>query len=117
MPDDVPPTPADELDVLHAVSARIRAAQPTDPLEVERVLEAGFAAMMALEAELSRRRRAGARAVEPGTRPVEEIQTRISELRDALTELRTLAVPPGESRVGYGFVLPDQRGQAQSHRN
>ena len=70
-------------------------------------MEAGFGALIGLEAELSRVQRAGY-AAEPDARAaaVAELRASITELRDALTDLRTLAVPPGTARVGYGFVLP-----------
>lgn len=116
MADDVPPRPPDELDLLHRMSSRIRAAQPTDQHEVEQALEIGFAAMIGMEAELSRLLRGGSEDIAPGT--LDELQRRIAALRDALSELRTLSSPAGESRVGYGFVLPDPRHHgAHAHRH
>ncbi|HEX3976147.1 MAG TPA: hypothetical protein VHW96_07760 [Solirubrobacteraceae bacterium] len=117
MSDDVAHPRADELDLLLSMSTRIRAAQRMDPQEIERALEAGFAALIGLEAELSRVL-ANAR-VNPDAHAaaISELKARIETLRDALTDLRTLAVPPGEARIGYGFVLPDQHGRAHAHRN
>jgi hypothetical protein len=103
---DVTPPRLAELDALRAASDRIRSGKPTDPAEIERTLEAGFAAMIALEAELSRLRPRATPRDEPFTDRVNDLRTRIAELSDALNELRTLAVRPGESRVGFGFVLP-----------
>ena len=114
MADGVVP-PLDDLDVLRATAARIKASRPTDPRSIECALEAGFATMISLEAELSRLRRNGL-AAEPGAPSPEQIAVWIGELREALIELRELAVAPGESRVGYGFVLPDRR-HAHAHRN
>lgn len=117
MSDDLGHPRTAELDVLLSMSTRIRASQRTDPHEVERALEAGFAALIGLEAELSRvqaRARAGSEA---DAAAISELKTRIGVLRDALTDLRTLSVPPGEARIGYGFVLPDQHGRAHAHRN
>lgn len=84
---------------------RIRAGEPPDPHVIERTLEAGFGALIAMEVELSRIRRAfGESSSDAGA--IDDVFGRINVLRGALTELRTQAVPPGESRVGYGFVLP-----------
>jgi hypothetical protein len=113
MADGVPPL--DDLDMLRGMAARIKSSRPTDPRAIERVLEAGFARMISLEAELSRLRR-NRLATEPGDPTPEQIAAWIGELRDALIELRELAVAPGESRVGYGFVLPGGR-DAHAHRN
>jgi hypothetical protein len=77
--------------MLRGMSARLRAGQRLDPHEVERALEAATAS-------------AGLKA-------------QIDDLREALTDLRILAVPPGESRVGYGFVLPGQPPQLHAHPN
>ena len=106
------------------MSARLRAGQHVDSHEVERALEAGFGALIALEAELSRVQRAGALG-RPETvgRPEAQaaasadLRARIDELRETLTDLRTLAVGPGESRVGYGFVLPGQPQRLHAHPN
>jgi hypothetical protein len=117
MSDDFGHPQAAELDVLLSMSTRIRAAQRTDPHEVERALEAGFAALIGLEAELSRVQARARGGSEADAVAVTEFKTRIGELRDALTDLRTLSVPPGEARIGYGFVLPDQHGRAHAHRN
>jgi hypothetical protein len=105
MADEAAPSPVDHVAVLRGMSMRIRAGEPTDPHEVERALEAGFATLITLEAELSRVR-AGS-----GSDPaaVGEFTARIEALREALTSLRTLSVPPGEARIGYGFVLPGSR--------
>ncbi|MFZ1997347.1 MAG: hypothetical protein WAU75_24735 [Solirubrobacteraceae bacterium] len=118
MTDDPTSVPADELAVLHCMASRIRAAETTDPHDVERALEVGFAAMIGMEAELSRRLRGPAppQDASPAV-TVNELQRRIAALRDALMELRTLSGPPGESRVGYGFVLPDSHHhQPHAHR-
>lgn len=109
--------PLDDLDVLRGMAARIRASRPIDPHEIERALEAGFATMIGLEAELLRLRRNLPAAAGRGGRSRGEIAARIGALRDALTDLRELAVAPGESRVGYGFVLPAGRRHAHAHRN
>ncbi len=98
------------------MSTRIRAAQRMDVQEIERALEAGFAALIGLESELSRalvRARAGS---ETDAAAATRLSARIHLLREALTDLRTLSVPPGEARIGYGFVLPDH-GRAHAHRN
>ena len=117
MADDVAHSRPDELEVLLSMSTRIRAAQRVDPQEVECALEAGFGVLIALEAELSRMqssaRRAG--AVQPAG--AGDVIAQIEAMRDALTELRTVAVPPGQARIGYGFVLPGQHGRAHASRN
>lgn len=100
-----------ELDALRNACLRVRSGDLADPLEIERVLEAGFAAMIGLEAELSRLRRRAPPSPEPGTERVASLKTRIAELSDALNELRTLAAPAGEPRIGFGFVLPTTRRQ------
>lgn len=100
------------------MSTRIRAAQRTDPHEVERALEAGFAALIGLEAELSRVQARARGGSEADAAAITTFKTRIGVLRDALADLRTLSMPPGEApRIGYGFVLPDQHGRAHAHRN
>jgi hypothetical protein len=117
MADDIAHPRPDEVDLLLSMSARLRAAQWTDPHDVEHALEAGFAALIVLEAELSRvllRARAGS---EPDAIAAAELKTRIEVLREALTDLRTLSVAPGEARIGYGFVVPGRHGRAHAHRN
>jgi hypothetical protein len=117
MADDIAHPRPDELDVLLSMSTGLRAAQRTDPHEIERALEAGFAALIVLEAELSRvllRARTGS---EGDAIAATELKTRIEVLREALADLRTLSVPPGKARIGYGFVLPGQHGRAHAHRN
>lgn len=109
--------PLDDVDVLRGMTARIRASQATDPQEVERALEAGFALMIGLEAELSRVQVSARAGSEPDAAAISELKTRIDMLREALTDLRTLSVAPGEARIGYGFVLPGQHGHAHAHRN
>ena len=100
------------------MAARLRAGRRIDPHEVERALEAGFGILIALEAELSRVQRAGAaQGREAPAVASASLKAQIDELREALTDLRTLAGPPGESRVGYGFVLPGQPPQLHVHRN
>ena len=98
--------------------AYLRAGQRLDSREVERALEAGFGALIGLEAELARAQRAGAAAERPEARAaaIADLKARIDELREALTDLRSLAVPPGEARVGYGFVLPGGQ-RVHVHRN
>lgn len=96
------------------MSSRIRAGQRPDAHEVEQTLEVGFAAMIGMEAELSRLLRRGAEHAAPGA--LDELQRNIAALRDALSELRTLSRPPGESRVGYGFVLPSPH-HPSAHRH
>jgi hypothetical protein len=117
MADDLGHLRIDELDVLLSMSTRLGLGQSTNPQEVERALEAGFGALIAVEAELSRmqaRARAGPEADAAATIG---LKTRIEALRDALNDLRTLSVPPGEKRIGYGFVLPGHHGRAHAHRN
>lgn len=112
MADEAAPSPVVQVAVLRGLSVRIRAGEPTDPLEIERVLEAGFGALIALEAELSRLRRAsGDTGRDAGA--AAEVIGQIEALHDVLIDVRELAVPPGESRVGFGFVLP---GRRQDHR-
>jgi hypothetical protein len=117
MADDVAHSRPDELDVLVSMSTRIRAAQRIDAHEIECALEAGFGALIGLEAELSRVQAATARDAASRAATVGDLMIRIETLREALTELRTLAVPPGEARIGYGFVLPGRDGRAHAHRN
>jgi hypothetical protein len=117
MSDDLGHPRPPELDVLLSMSTRIRAAQRTDPQEIECALEAGFAALIGLEAELSRVQARARPGSEADAAAITELKTEIDVLREALTDLRTLSVPPGEARVGYGFVLPDQHGRAHAHRN
>jgi hypothetical protein len=106
MADEAAPSPVDHVAVLRGMSVRIRAGEPTDPHELERALEAGFGALIALEAELSRLQRASG-----DTGRDAQVIGHIEALHHALIEVRKLAVPPGESRVGYGFVLPAPRHQ------
>jgi hypothetical protein len=117
MSDDVARPRTDQLDLLRSMSTRIRAGQRMDPQEIERALEAGFAALIGCEAELGRAQASARLDPEAHAAAISELKTRIDALRDALTDLRTLAVPPGEARIGYGFVLPDQHGRAHAHRN
>ncbi len=99
------------------MSASLRAGKRPDPAEVERVLETGFGALMGLEAALSRAQRRAAQDPKADGAEIRALHARIIELRDALTDLRTLAGPPGESRVGYGFVLPGQAQRFHAHSN
>jgi hypothetical protein len=117
MPDDVDPPDVAELGVILSMSASLRAGERLDPQRVERALEAGFGALMGLEAALSRAQRNSREAPDAGAAQIEELHHRITELRDALTDLRTLTGPPGDSRVGYGFVLPAQGQRFHAHRN
>lgn len=118
MAENVVPPRVGDLSMLRSMSARLRAGQRIDPDEVERALEAGFGILIGLEAELSRVQRAGAaEGPEAQAVAVAGLKAQIDELREALTDLRTLAVAPGESRVGYGFVLPGQPRQIHVHRN
>jgi hypothetical protein len=125
MADNVVPPRVGDLSMLRGMSARLRAGQRLDPHEVERALEAGFGVLIGLEAELSRvqrAQRAGGTAGAPQDPEAlaaagADLKARIDELREALTDLRTLAVAPGESRVGYGFVLPGQPPQLHAHPN
>jgi len=117
MPGDDGPPGVDDLDPILRMTARLGAARRTDPCAVERTLEAGLGALVGLEAELARvRRRAGAdpAARRAATRP---LQTRIIDVRDALTELRTLSALQGQSRIGYGFVLPRDGPAPHAHPN
>jgi hypothetical protein len=100
------PVPPDsrELDSLRRLSARLRAGDRPPQMEIEQALEAGFARMIALEAELGRARGATERVSEDAG--ANDLLREISALRDVLTELRTLSGPPGPARIGYGFVLP-----------
>jgi hypothetical protein len=115
MGDDLGQPRSDELDVLQSMAARIRAAQRTDPQEIEGALETGFAALIGLEAELSRTQASARANPAAHAAAISELKTRIDVLRDVLTDLRTLAVPPGQARIGYGFVLPAERGPVHTH--
>ncbi|MGZ4299569.1 MAG: hypothetical protein ACXVVK_21240 [Solirubrobacteraceae bacterium] len=117
MADDTVPPRADELSVLRSMSGRLRAAHRLDPHEVERALEAAFGALIGLEAELSRVQRRAVEQPEAHAAAIAQLKVRINELREALTDLRTLAVAPRESRVGYGFVLPGHGQRLHTHRN
>jgi hypothetical protein len=105
--------------MLRGMSARLRAGQRLDPHEVERALEAGFGALIGLEAELSRVQRGAGAFDDPAAQATASagLKAQIDDLREALRDLRILAVPPGESRVGYGFVLPGQPPQLHAHPN
>jgi hypothetical protein len=109
--------PLDDLDVLRGMAARIRASQPTDPHQIERALETGFALMIGLEAELSRAQASARKGSEPDAAAITEFKARIDMLREALIDLRTLSVAPGETRIGYGFVLPGPQGRTHAHPN
>lgn len=118
MADDLGYPRTDELCMLQSILARLRAHQRVDPQAIEQALEAGFGALVVLEAELSRAQvRARSGEHRDGDAVISELKTRIEALRDALTDLRTQAVPPGQARIGYGFVLPDSHSQARAHRN
>jgi hypothetical protein len=106
MPDDVTAPDVAELGVILSMSASLRAGRRLDPQQVERALEAGFGALMGLEARLSRAQRRSGPDPNAAAAEIAGLHARITGLRDALTDLRTLAGPPGESCVGYGFVLP-----------
>lgn len=108
---DAAPSRSDQLAALRRLSLRVREGDPPAALEIERALEAGFGAMIGLEAELSRLRSRSLPAddVSTGRPGAVELQSQIEEFREALTDLRTLAAPSEESRVGYGFVLPATR--------
>lgn len=117
MPDDFAHHPSDELDVLLSMSTPLRAGQRIDAGEVERALEAGFGSLIALEAQLSRlqaKARTGPDVDEP---EMGALKNRIEALRDALADLRTLSTPPGEARIGYGFVLPGQHDRPHAQHN
>lgn len=117
MPDDVAPLRVDELNALRSMAVRLRASARLDLHEVECKLEAGFGALIGLEAELARGRRRS--PADPGQRTAatDQLQQRIIELREALTELRMLSAPPGQSRIGYGFVLPRDGPNLHDHPN
>ena len=117
MSDNLARSSSGQLDVLVSLSQRIRAAQPVDPHAIERELEAGFGALVGLEAELSRVQALDRTAPDTQAASIADLKCRIEALREALTELRTVAVPRGEARIGYGFVLPGQHGRAHAHRN
>jgi hypothetical protein len=117
MPDDFAPSDVAELGVILSMSASLRAGKCLDPPEVERVLETGFGALMGREAALARAQRRTGQDPEADGAEIRALHAGIIELREALTDLRTLAGPPGESRVGYGFVLPGQAQRFHSHRN
>jgi hypothetical protein len=117
MSDDLGHPRTDELEVLQSLSMRIRAAQRMDAREIERALEAGFGALIGLEAELSRVQARARANPEAHATAIGELKSRIAVLHDALSDLRTLAVPAGEARIGYGFVLPGQHGRAHAHPN
>lgn len=117
MADDPPHLHDDDLDRLLSMTMRIREARRADPNEVEPALEKGFAALIGLEAELSRRQARARSGSEDDAAAAIEVKARIEALRDALTDLRTLSVPPGEARIGFGFVLPDQHSRSSPRRN
>lgn len=116
MADEAAPSPLDHVAVLRGVSLRLRAGEPTEPHEIERALEAGFGALIALEAELSRLQRASGDTGRDAEAAAELIG-HIEALHDVLIEVRELAVPPGASRVGYGFVLPAPRHETHGSPN
>jgi hypothetical protein len=116
MADEAAPSPVDHVAVLRGMSMRIRAGEPTDPHEIERALEAGFGALIALEAELSVLQRASGDTGRDAEAAAEVIG-HIKALHAVLIDVRKLAVPPGESRVGYGFVLPAPRHQTHGSPN
>lgn len=73
--------------------------------DIEDALERGFGLLMAMEASL-----------QPGIADAHwpDLDRRrlvdcIERLRQLLTELRLLASPEGQSKIGYGFVLPTCR--------
>jgi hypothetical protein len=134
--DNAPSPHADDVELLERMALRIRAGKSPAPaqIEIEQALEGGFARLIGLEAELyrARRLRRGASreagrpedsasqpherdASDAGASPVADLEDQIESLRGALTELRTVSSPPGESRVGYGFVLPHERKGAHAH--
>ena len=117
MPDEFAPSGVAELGVILSMSASLRGGKRPDPADVERVLETGFGALMGLEAALSRAQRRAAQDPKAAGAEIRALHDRINELRDALTDLRTLAGPPGESRVGFGFVLPGQAQRFHAHSN
>ncbi len=107
---------------LKARSSHPPAARPADPTlggprtetdrsahRTERMLQHGVARLLALEAELRRRRETA--AASPGPRSAAELreaQEAIEALRDALADLRAAEGQPSRPG-GYGFVLADER--------
>jgi hypothetical protein len=82
MADDALPACVNELNVLRSMAVCLRAGERLDFHEVERGLEAGFGALIGLEAELARVPRASAPetpAVQAAARA--DLKHRISELR------------------------------------
>jgi hypothetical protein len=104
----------ENIEMLGSISSRLRAGERLRTREVEQALERGFGLLMTFEADLQRALNASAEAGEPGTSEVEALRGAITKLRRPLIDLRTLSSPDGQSKVGYGFVLPREWMQAYS---
>lgn len=95
--------PSEYIEVLNQMSVSVRAGRPQDPIAFAEAQERAFGLLMAMEARLGRAQRTGG---DP-TR-ARELMDSIEALRDALNELRSISGEAGQSRIGYGFVLPGQ---------
>ena len=117
MADDASYPRIPELDVLRSMARRLGTGEALDQREVERALEAGFGALMGFEAARSRALRGSAQDPTAGGAETAALHARIAELSGALTDVRKLSAPPGESRIGFGFVLPQHGQQHHVQRN
>jgi hypothetical protein len=99
---------------LKRVTASIRAGQASPGHEINGLLESGFGELIALEAKLQRdpAHRSGGATAEHRESDATETLRSIEALREALSELQIASGDAGEERVGYGFVLPDDRGRS-----
>lgn len=108
----------ERISKLKRVTASIRAGHAPPGHEIDGLLESGFGQLISLEAKLQRDS-----AHRPGSPPggetgehresdATETLRSIEALREALSELQTASGDAGEQRVGYGFVLPDDRGRS-----
>jgi hypothetical protein len=96
-------SPSEYIEVLNQMSVSVRAGLSQDPIAFAEAQERAFGLLMSMEANLGRAQRDGdnpARA--------RELMDSIAALRGALNELRSVSGEAGQSRIGYGFVLPGQ---------
>jgi hypothetical protein len=95
---------------LDDMSTRLRQGDTPSQRQIEQTLERGFGRLMALEADLQRRRSApDAASDSEAAADVADLEEAVAALREALDALRKLSSPPGPPRIGYGFVLPPRR--------
>jgi hypothetical protein len=110
----------ERISKLKRVTASIRAGQAPPGHEIDGLLESGFGQLISLEAKLQRDAAhrsgslSGGATAEHRESDATETLRSIEALRAALSELQTASGDAGDERVGYGFVLPDDRARSDA---